>query len=240
MTFASRRRSTSALLAFLLWTTACATPAAKAPEETASEPATPVAEPEPAAPGPPEPAPVAPVAPDASTNAAGEIPAASEAAPTEATAEERALGERLLPLVAPLGFTKLAYAGRSASGVLRYEYLPEGESLDSWRHLARIGLLRAGESWQDGFAALPAYTERIARSVPGLVEAGGFDGSTSNFVHFRVAEGPLPEDVMVAIWQALPGTLARLQVHQRPEAFSARKIAHFKKMTFQLGQLKQQ
>src|SRR5262245_60536425 len=67
-------------------------------------------------------------------------------------------GNLFLPLASEFGQVRYAYATRTATGV-QYEYLPVGEALESWQHLATVTLTQVGRSFEEGNAVLPRYVQ---------------------------------------------------------------------------------
>lgn len=200
-----------------------------------------VSEPKETTPAPEPPAEKAP-APEkpAKTAPAGEEPRAGSPAP-EAQPDLRKndweFGKKFLPLTREFALTEYVSSNRTASGGVLYEYLPQGEGLESWTHLGTVIVLKAGTTWEEGRVALPKYSSFIAKNAGELYGKEVFRGRESDvyFVHFRLGQGTGGEYSLMANWQIHPGLLASFQVQQRPEAFSARQVAHFRQVVRGLG-----
>lgn len=148
---------------------------------------------------------------------------------------EAELGRTFQPLADRFGLTRYVYATRTQTG-LRFEYLPEGETLDAWRTLGTLLLVPVGGSWEEGEAALPKYIDAFRRRMKTVNDIATWRGPGGDvwFMDYEVVEGPLREHILAAVWQLLPGTLGVFQTQRRPERFPAWQIDHFKQITSQL------
>jgi hypothetical protein len=170
--------------------------------------------------------------------AASSDPRGGEAGPVvHGLSDQQAqFGNTFLPLAREFGRTKYAYAARTATGV-QYEYLPEGETLDGWQHLATLTLVAVGRSWDDGKAILPKAVEVFRRGVR-VLETSTFSGSAGvvAFTSYRIGGGAIEEYNLAATWQLTPGTLATFQVQQRLRAHTREQVEHFKSVAARIAQ----
>ena len=240
------------VLAFLVWplagAVACASPGTK--EEAPTAPATQeggepssVAE-APAsdrtdapAPAAGEPAATGGEAGEVGEGAAGTSPPEGGAAPApDAIPESRPIsqeevefGRNFQPLADEFGLTQYAQATRRATSLI-YQFLPEGETLESWHTLGLVLLVPVGRSWEEGEQAMPRFIDAFLHGRTGVNEIERFPGNktTLTFIDYTLGEGPEREHILAAIWQAIPGAITVFQVQRRPDRFDEFHIEFFK------------
>lgn len=150
---------------------------------------------------------------------------------------EAEFGKTYLPLTRRFGFTEYVHAARAAGGSTLYEYLPEGETLEGWNHLATLLLHRVAGSWEEGAKALPRYRDAFLAGLPLVQEslhAPGAQGGAS-YLRYQTGGGPLTEHALAVVWQVLPGTMATFQVQQRSEPFAQRQKDEFVELVYELA-----
>jgi hypothetical protein len=146
-------------------------------------------------------------------------------------------GNLFLPLASEFGPVRYAYAARTATGI-QYEYLPVGETLERWQHLATVTLVQVGSSWEEGSAVLPRYVQAFRQQV-NVHEEAAFSGKAGDvaFTRYQTGGGAIEEHNLAATWQIAPGTLATFQVQQRVGPPSEALIEHFKKVAARIAQI---
>ncbi len=145
---------------------------------------------------------------------------------------ERGLG--FLPLAKEFGYTRYGRASRDGE-TLRYDFLPEGESLRWWRHLGSVSLTQVGDTSEEGRQALPDHIAAV-RAQAAVEHAAGSHTGPGGLVAFLHGESDGfdgREHRLAAIWQLVPGTLAEFRAAQREE-FSPRQVEQFKLAAAQL------
>jgi hypothetical protein len=219
----------------------CASDAGSAPEPASAPTST--AEPRPAPEDSAEssgaPSPLAAEAESEPRSEAGSEPALTDEPQTIPPLgdAEREIGRTFQPLADEFGFTEYVHAARTPSGGILFEYLPEGDSLDSWNFLGTLLLTRVAKTWEEGAEILPRYASAFAKQMQDLNEAiiWPFPEGQVSFIDYEIGTGASREHNLATIWQVLPGTIALFQAQRRTERFSQWQIDHFKTVAQRLG-----
>jgi len=145
------------------------------------------------------------------------------------SAADAELGTKFLPLTRQLGFTRLVFAARTGTGNL-YEYLPEGETLEDWQHLATIHLSNTGRPADEWNSVLAPYAAKWPALADAVREKQTFSGPAGDvyFVNYETGWGELKEYNLAVIWQFQPSVIATFQSKQRRTPVVERQVDRFK------------
>jgi hypothetical protein len=153
---------------------------------------------------------------------------------------EADLGRTFQPLADEFGFTRYVHVQRTPTGRgLVFEYLPEGETLETWRFLGTLILTVVGRTWEEGAGVLPRYVEAFRKRQEQLNEIVTWEYPEGDvtFIDYELRAGPLHEHNLGAVWQVLPGMIAVFQAQRRPERFGDWQIEHFRTVARRLGRM---